>query len=349
MLDAMTLIRELVAVPGPPGGEEAVCTAVQRHANALGYETFVDVKGNLLVPLGRHLPERNACVVVTAHLDEIALMVSAVEPDGALRVVAMGGLYPYKWGEQPVEIHAARGILTGIVSFGSIHTNAPASVAQQARTAPLGWEQATIFTGLSADDLEGHGVRPGVRVTLARERRQVTEMGQLIGSYFLDDRADLVAWLLALETLRNDNCFPKDDIVFAATTAEEVGGEGANYLLQRYLPDVCIALEIGPSVPESPFVPDDQPTIWVRDSYSAMTARDGERVANCARELGLHPHWQALSRGGSDASCAAHLGLCARPITLGLPVENSHGYEIMHREAPETLARLLAALLRELT
>ncbi len=62
--------------------------------------------------------------------------------------------------------------------------------------------------------------------------------------------------------------------------------------------------------------------------------------------MGLTPHWQYLSRGGSDASCAASKGLTARPVTLGLPVENSHGYEIMHREAPAELVRLLLAYLR---
>ena len=56
-------------------------------------------------------------------------------------------------------------------------------------------------------------------------------------------------------------------------------------------------------------------------------------------------HQQYLSRGGSDASCAASKGLTARPVTLGLPVENSHGYEIMHRDAPGEMLRLLLAYL----
>jgi hypothetical protein len=43
-------------------------------------------------------------------------------------------------------------------------------------------------------------VRPGSRVVLARERRKLWSLGkngELVASYFLDDRADLVAWLLA--------------------------------------------------------------------------------------------------------------------------------------------------------
>ena len=76
-----------------------------------------------------------------------------------------------------------------------------------------------------------------------------------------------------------------------------------------------------------------------------MEAVDGEILTDCCSELGIEPHWQYLSQGGSDATCAAAHGLTARPVTLGLPVENSHGYEIMHRDAPTQMLRLLMAYL----
>lgn len=341
MLDSLELLKELVAIPGPPGQEGAVRDAVVAHVLALGYSSRIDAKGNLLV--GEEGPAR---VVVTAHLDEIALMVSQVQPDGCLIVTPLGGVYPWKWGEQPVEILASPTAIPGILSFGCIHTNSPASVAQQAREGPLTWDMAYIFTGLRADELQASGVRPGTRVVLARDRRLVQEIGPYVASYFIDDRADLVAMLLTLEALGARGL--PSGVIFAATVYEETGGEGARYLLHERRPDVCIALEIGPSVPESPFVPDPQPTIWVHDGYSTSTASDLELLDECARVLGQVPHWQALSRGGSDATCTAALGLCARPITLGLPVENSHGLEIMHREAPAQLARLLVALIGRL-
>ena len=39
MLDSTELIRELVAIPGPPGGEQAIRAAVEAHVAELGYET----------------------------------------------------------------------------------------------------------------------------------------------------------------------------------------------------------------------------------------------------------------------------------------------------------------------
>jgi putative aminopeptidase FrvX len=217
---------------------------------------------------------------------------------------------------------------------------------EQARHGALLWDQARIFTGLGPRELGAKGVRPGTRVVIHPDRRGILELEDHICAHFLDDRADLAAMLIALKKL-NGTSF-HSDVVFAATACEEVGGEGAQYLMRQLQPGVCIALEIGPTVPESPFYPDEQPTVWVTDSFSSTAAADLDLIAEVARDIGQHPHFQALSRGGSDASCAAAAGLCARPITLGFPVENSHGFEIMHRDAPAELAKLLVALLKRL-
>ena len=88
-----------------------------------------------------------------AHLDEIALLTQRVEDDGRLAVASLGGLLPWKWGEGPVTILAPGGPLTGILSFGSIHSTSKANPATRAREEPLTWEMTRVFTGLSADEL----------------------------------------------------------------------------------------------------------------------------------------------------------------------------------------------------
>ena len=345
MLHGIELVKKLIAIPGPPGQENAVRSAVAEVARSLGYEPIADAKGNLLIQIGE--PDGQPSIVVTAHLDEIALMLTKIEPDGSIRVAELGGVYAWKWGEGPVEIMTPDGFLPGILSYGGIHTNAPESVAEFARQNPLTFKQAKIFTGLSAAELAAQGIRPGLRVTLARSRRVVTEFGPYVASYFLDDRADLAAWLLALETIKSENITLPGSVLFAATVSEEVGGEGVRYLLNRRRADICVALEIGPKTPDADFPIAANPTVWVRDGYAAMEPIDAELLTDCGVELGQNIHWQYLSRGGSDASCAANLGLVARPVTLAFAAENSHGYEIMHRDAPTELARLLVAYLQK--
>ena len=338
-MDSLALLQSLTSIPAPPGQESELAAHLAGLVRERGLCAETDAKGNLLVRFGKSKPR----VVVTAHMDEIAMIVRGVEPDGCLRVGNMGGLYPWKLGEGPVEILSASGSIDGVLGFGSIHTDDPSSRVQQSREKPVSWMNARVFTGLPADKLGELGVRPGTRVVVARSRRNVLRLGDYVASYFLDDRADLVSWLLALERLSG-----ADGIVFAATASEEVGGEGAQWLLHEVHPEVCIALELGPYVPDAPSELTSAPSVWVNDSYSATAAFDLDLVASVARNLGFSVQFQAFSRGGSDASCAASKGLCARPFTLGLPMENSHGFEIMHKDAMGCLADLTVGLVSHL-
>ncbi len=275
-------------------------------------------------------------------MDEIAMIVRGIDATGKLLVGPLGGIYPWKLGEGPVQILASEP-LDGVLSFGSIHTDDKSSNVRRADRMAIEWDMARIQTGRGPQELKAKGVRPGTRVVVHPSRRTLSRIGPLIGSYFLDDRADLVSWLLALKELKE-----VDGVLFAATAAEEVGGEGALYVLQEHRPDICIALELAPNAIDAPVEITDQPAVWATDSYSTMAAEDGDLLAGLGQQLGLRLQFQALTRGGSDASCAASHGQCGRPITLGLPMENSHGFELMHPNAMIELARLTVALVKAL-
>jgi putative aminopeptidase FrvX len=332
MSRTLDLLQDLVSIPAPPGQEEELSHFVQDKVEDLGFKPTIDAKGNVLVRASAS--SQAPKIVITAHLDEVALMVTGILPGGRLAVTNLGGIYPWKWGEGPVEI-LAKGPIPGVLSFGSVHTDSIASPVAQGRIKPFEWTQATVFTGLKLEALEYAGVRPGTSIVISRPRRKLVSMGDFVSGYFLDDRADLAAWLSVLER------FKGEDVLFAATTSEEVGGEGAQYLLHQYQPEICIALELGPIVPDSGVVLSQVPTCWVKDSFAAAMTKDIEIISG----LGLPVQFQYLSSGGSDASCAASRGLCARPVTLGIPMENTHGYEIIHRDGIEHLADLTISYL----
>ncbi len=341
-MDSLAILQQLVSAPGPVGQESAVANVFRSLISEIGLTSTSDAKGNVHVTLGD--PAKAKRIVVTAHLDEIAMIVRGITPSGSLKVGSLGGLYPWKLGEGPVEILAPRETLPGVLSFGSIHTNHPASNAQQARERAFDWDMASVFTGLKPGQLESAGVRVGTRVVVARSQRSLWIVGDFVTSYFLDDRADVLAMFLAIVQLKDSDI----SATFIATAAEEVGGEGALYALHSLQPDVCIALELGPIVIDAPALLTSNPTVWVQDGYSSPAASDLDLLAEIAQGLGHPLQFQAFSMGGSDASCAASRGLCARPFTLGIPMENSHGFEIMHRDAPSTLANFTVALVKRL-
>ncbi len=337
MTRPIEILSDLVLAPGPPGQEKAVRDIMIHHLNS-PYE--VDAKGNLLVNLSPEHPR----IIVTAHMDEIALMVQEVDYDGVIRVRPMGGLHAWKLGEGPVQILADNSTIDAVLSFGSVHTEDPASVACQAEHRGIEFDLASVFTGLDLDQLNEAGVRPGTRIVIHPQRRNLFRFQNHISGYFLDDRADLVSWLISLNQCK-DLDFP---VLFVATTSEEVGGEGAQYLLHKFQPDICIALELGPITTDNPAELSPWPTVWVADSYAASSPEDNEMISRVAAQIGMDVQFQALSRGGSDSSCGASRGLCARPITLGLPMLNTHGFEVICEGAMENLARLTTAVIAEL-
>lgn len=340
-MDSLELLQELVSLPGPAGQEDQVREALIQHLVKLGITSQVDPKGNLIVRLGKG---EKAKVVVTAHMDEIALYVKQILPDGSLKVASLGGIFPWKLGEGPVTILASGTPLEAVLGFGSIHTESNLSAAKRAKTDAVTWDMATVMTGLTPESLKKKGVRLGTRVVVSPSRRTLTRFENFVAGYFLDDRADLVSWLLALAEMKDEPL----DVAFVATTSEEVGGEGAQYYLAHEQPDFCVALELGPQVPDAPVAISARPTVWVMDGYAAMPPFLGETLDRVSEQTGIGLQYQALSRGGSDASCSAARGLCAHPITLGLPMENSHGYEVIHTESMNALAELTVAVVRDL-
>ena len=331
MKTTLELLSDLVALPSPSGQEDAVRDYLSNTLDEMGLSWRTDAKGNLLCG------SENPRVIVTAHMDEIGLLVQNVFEDGSLTVQPLGGVYPWKWGEGPVEVLPVDGSapVPGILSFGSIHTAHPAATAQRIRAGQsLTWDEVRILT------TPHPAIVPGARVVLARHRRTLWPVGDTIGSYFLDDRADIVAWLKVIETVGLT-----DGILFAATASEELGGHGALWLLGNTRPEVCIALEIGPIAPDNAVQLTPTPTCWVADGYAPTDPKDIALVLTAAGQLRMGVQLQALSRGGSDASCAAAQGLCARPITLAFPCENTHGFEVMHKDAIDNLAALTSAVL----
>ncbi|MGC4046066.1 MAG: hypothetical protein QM758_19925 [Armatimonas sp.] len=325
-LDPLALLESLIALPGPPGQEDAVHDFLAEQLDGLGISHRTDAKGNLLVG------SDNPRTVVTAHLDEIALIVTGFTSGGTACVTPLGGVKPYKWGEGPVEILSTKGARTpGVLSFGSIHTEShQGAIGRDRAGQSVGWDDAHIrfFKGTA---------QAGDRVVLGPDRRKLVHLGNhKIAGPFLDDRADLVAWLLLIEQAAQ-----RDDVLFVATVTEETGGEGALWVLGQHRPETCIALELAPIVPDAPVALTSEPVVWIKDGYATMDA------ATLGRVREAYPGIQSAlySRGGSDASIGQSMGLCAHGITLGFPCENSHGFEIMDERAMSRLAEAALALL----
>ncbi len=339
----LALLDEMLASHGPIGDEREIDAVVLREFNASGAHTWQDGMGNIVA----HVPGKGPRVMVAAHKDELGMIVSHMQDDGSLRVKALGGAFPWKYGEGPLDVIADDGgIVRAVLSFGSCHTmSGPIGEFRRGERTPT-WDDVTLFTGQSADELLEHGVHIGSRVVMARERKRLRRLpgGHIVG-FGLDDRMGLVGLVFLLRQVMQESLAA--DLYLAVTTSEETGYLGAKRVAQVLRPEIVFALDTGPVTPDTPTTLDARPVIWY-DEESPNSLPDCNTLLRLANELGFGAQPVVYEYAGSDAGGVRRTGLADRTVALGFPRINSHGCEIANAEALVNATRLLLAYLRQL-
>ena len=121
--------------------------------------------------------------------------------DGRLQVRALGGAFPWVYGEGIVDLLGDQAVLHGVLSFGSRHVSheSPQKVRQD--EAPLRWQDAWVETKCRPHEIEAAGVRPGTRMVIGKHRKRPFRIKDYIASYTLDNKASLAILLGLAERL----------------------------------------------------------------------------------------------------------------------------------------------------
>lgn len=329
---ALRLFSELL-VPSPSGREWDLAAVVRSHLDRLAEDYTTDGAGNIAVRLPGANPD-GPLVCFAAHMDEIGMVVTHIEPDGRLRVDRSGGLLPWKLGEGPVEILGDRETVRGVLSMGSTHTAGNGGK-------PVTWADCRIMTGLSAGALKKAGVRPGTYALPERARRGPVVFGDpsdpLAGAWTFDDRIGVVTLLRLLERMQAEAIRPRVPMMVAFTVSEEVGGHGARVLVQRVQPEVFIAVDGSPMPPETHLSLDGRPGIWAKDTRAPYDPRLIAALMEAAEGAGTELQPVVFSNAASDASLAAYGAGVPRIACVGHVRENSHGYEVIRLSVLDNL------------
>ena len=317
----LSLINDLLDVPAPSGREAGLAALIRRRLRRWGYEPETDPAGNVLVRLPGPGPTR----CVASHLDEIGLVVTAVEEDGVLRVHRSGGLHPWKLGEGPLAILGDERSVSGVLSMGSTHR-------RDADQQSIGWDDVRVLTGLSVQQLAEAGVRPGSTAVPTRERRGPLLFGDpddpLVGAWTFDDRAGVAVLLRFLQQLAEEGTGPRQQTVVAFTVREEEGGHGAKLLCRREQPAVFIAVDGCPIPPGVPLVLDGRPGIWSKDRLAHYDQQLLVELMAAAEAAGTGLQPVVYESAASDASLVFAAGAAPRVACFGHVRANSHGYEV---------------------
>lgn len=359
--NATDLLQELLWAYGPCGQEDQVRAVCARELQSVVDDMWTDDAGNLIGYVGANVPagdngrshrhrvssaaEPGVATRVMAHMDELSMLVKRVEPDGALHVTQLGTMYPGNFGLGPVAVLGEHETLTAVLTLGSEHTTLESHRIWETKPdkgdRALDWHHVYVFTGLSTDELEVAGVRPGTRVCVERGRRTLVEFGGYLGSNFLDDRAAATALLRAARMLRERGERPVDDVYFVFTTNEEIGGVGGTYASGSLPGTLTLALEVGPTEREYSTSVAGGPIVGYSDALCVYDKDVADRLMGIAAKLGLSPQAAVLGAFESDASHSKAAGLTPRAGLLCVPTLSTHGYEVIPRSAIDDMASVV--------
>jgi endoglucanase len=85
------LIKKYCDILGPSGMEDAVRDAIIEDIKSSGAEYETDPNGNLIV-FKKGKKTRSKKVLLSAHMDEVGMMITAITSEGFLRFVKVGGI-----------------------------------------------------------------------------------------------------------------------------------------------------------------------------------------------------------------------------------------------------------------
>ncbi len=342
--EGLTLFARLLATPSPSGFEERISTVLRAELERIGWPIEQDAAGNLLVRIPGADPTRTP-VWYAAHMDEIGMTVTQVLPDGSLGVGRLGGLLPWKIGESPVVVLGDGEDVTGVLSLGSGHSRRDIDAGPS-------WETACILTGRSPASLAEAGVRVGSPAVPAVDVRGPIVFGNSeapwIGAWTFDNRLGIAACLQALAALKASGRTPRSSLTVAFTVQEEIGCHGAKALAVQEKPEILIAVDGSPLVPECPVPLDGRPAIRSRDRLATYDQPLLQTIRTIASDAGVDMETVVYDGAASDASAVFAAGACPRVACLGYVRASSHGFEVTPLKTFDTLRQTLEALFLQL-
>ena len=337
--ELLDTVIELTALHAPAGREDAVIRHLHERLAPLSDRLEVDPFGNLYA--FRHGPEDGRHLVITAHADEIGLIVRSIDDRGFVRFEPVGGAHPQLLPGRRVRV----GDCEGVIGVKSGHRLTEKE--SQERTVPHSSELYIDLGMDRAEDVVASGIHPGTQITFVSEvRRLGGDPGERAGSgrggtdrwagKAVDNRLSCALLLQLFRSLEGRDL--PVTVVGMVTVQEEVGMRGAGVATHRLEPELVLALDVTvcDDTPEH-----DTPGVgqlrlghgpvlhWMEQSASShrgMLAhpRVLEALVRVAEREEI-PYQRGLLVGGlTDASKIHRTGRGAAACYLGLPCRYVH-------------------------
>jgi putative aminopeptidase FrvX len=348
-LDATAdLMRRLTEAPGPSAFEEDVRRIVVDEFDALGADIDFDGLGSVHAVLDTDTPGPR--IMVTAHLDEVGLMVQHITPDGFVRVKNLGGFLGHAYPDQRWTILGRAGPVLAVSGLPTVHVT-PASQRGQV------WSVGDVFLDLGAtsrEEVESMGVRPGDGIA-PWSPFAVLPNGRYAAKGW-DDRVGLAVMIAAARRIEGEGVRLPNRVVWVATTQEEIGLRGAQVAVDAADPEIGISIEAGVSADYPGIGPTQAqerlgggPGIFLLDSSMIPNRKFRDFFFEVADARDIPLQADVLTGYGEDGAEIQRYDTGRPSVNMTVPTRYLHSHTgIIQRSDFDQAVELLIAVLQRL-
>ncbi|MBQ8883927.1 MAG: M42 family metallopeptidase [Oscillospiraceae bacterium] len=332
MLDRL---KELCVLDGISGDENAVrdyiCKEIIGHA-----EFKIDNLGNVIAfKKGKNTPKNK--IMISAHMDEVGMIVNFINSDGTLKISSVGGVDPrVVFGRQ---VFVGKNKINGVIGAKAVH-----NLTADEKDTAVTFDKMYVDIGCENKEEAEKLVSLGDSVTFSSE---FVEYGDgFVKGKAIDDRAGCA---VMLEMIKSDLEY---DTYFTFVVQEEIGLRGSRCAAFSVEPDYAIVIEstTAADIPSAsgadrvcelkkgPVVSFmDRSTIYNKELYNL--------AFECAKKIEIPCQTKTRVAGGNDAG-AIHLSKGGvKTIAVSVPTRYLHSPScVINKEDYFNTLKLVKAL-----
>ncbi len=324
----MELLKKLTQTDGVSGNEKNISNLIYEDAKKYCDEIKTDAMGNLIV----HKKGGSKKVMISAHMDEIGIIVSFIDEKGFIRFSNIGGLYTKQLIGRRVRFQNG---VVGVIGCEEEEFDKKAEISK-------------LYIDIGAQNRDS-----------AQKLVNIGDMGAFCGEFYqngdtvvskaLDNRVGCYILLEVMRDIKTDN-----DLYFVFSSQEEVGLRGAKAATFDISPDYAIAVDVTdtgdcPNAPHNSVKLGGGAAIKVMDRSVLCDASVRSLMIEVAKENNIPYQLEIMADGGTDAG-AMHLSR-GGVKTGGISVPTRHIHspsEMVNEKDIKNCISLLKAVLEKL-
>ncbi len=330
------LLKTLTEASGLSGNEKEVRDIIVSEIKDYCTSVKIDRLGNIIAY--KEGKPNSKKIMITAHMDEVGLMVTNIDSSGLIKFIPVGGIDKRILVSKPVLIGKDR--ISGVIGAKPIHL-------QKRNEWSNALNMSDLYIDIGAKSKEDAEKYVGIGDYVAFDSKY-TEFGDnLVKAKALDNRVGCAILIDLIKSVKDIGFYG----VF--TVMEEVGLVGAGPAAYEVDPDISIILEgtLCYDIPklESHMVPTyigGGPAISLIDRTTVYNHKLRDRVVEVAKKNDIPYQFRKTSMGGNDSGKIHTTRDGSLTTTISVPCRNIHSpVSVMSLEDYNNTSKLVKALL----